>query len=40
VKKEIDGKMTSTISLDWNGVYYTNCPRVPRSQRVYGQVLI
>ena len=40
VKKEIDGKMTSTISLDWNGVYYTNCPRVPRSQREYGQVLI
>ena len=24
VKKEIDGKMTTTISLDWNEVYYTN----------------
>jgi ABC-type nitrate/sulfonate/bicarbonate transport system substrate-binding protein len=31
VKKEIDGKMTSTISLDWNEVYYTNCPLVSAS---------
>jgi len=28
VKKEIDGKMTSTISLDWKEVYFTNCPMV------------
>jgi len=31
VKKEIDGKMTSTISLDWKEVYYTNCPLVSAS---------
>ncbi len=31
VKKEIDGKMTTTISLDWNEVYYTNCPLVSAS---------
>ena len=28
VKKEVDGKMTSTIDLDWKEVYYTNCPMV------------
>jgi len=28
VKKEIDGRMTSTISLDWKEVYFTNCPMV------------
>jgi len=26
-----DGKKTSTISLDWNEVYYTNCPLVSAS---------
>ena len=31
VIKEIDGKRTSTISLDWNEVYYTNCPLVSAS---------
>lgn len=31
VKKEVDGKMTSTISLDWNEVYYTNCPLISAS---------
>jgi ABC-type nitrate/sulfonate/bicarbonate transport system substrate-binding protein len=31
VKKEIDGKMTTTISLDWNEVYYTNCPLISAS---------
>ena len=31
VKKEVDGKMTSTISLDWKEVYYTNCPLVSAS---------
>jgi ABC-type nitrate/sulfonate/bicarbonate transport system substrate-binding protein len=31
VIKEIDGKKTSTISLDWNEVYYTNCPLVSAS---------
>jgi ABC-type nitrate/sulfonate/bicarbonate transport system substrate-binding protein len=31
VKKEIDGIMTSTISLDWNEVYYTNCPLISAS---------
>ena len=31
VEKEVDGKMTSTISLDWNEVYYTNCPLVSAS---------
>jgi ABC-type nitrate/sulfonate/bicarbonate transport system substrate-binding protein len=31
VKKEIDGIMTSTISLDWSEVYYTNCPLVSAS---------
>ena len=31
VKKEIGGKMTSTISLDWSEVYYTNCPLVSAS---------
>jgi ABC-type nitrate/sulfonate/bicarbonate transport system substrate-binding protein len=31
VKKEIKGRMTSTISLDWNEVYYTNCPLVSAS---------
>ncbi len=29
--KEIDGKKTSTISLDWKEVYYTNCPLVSAS---------
>ena len=28
VKKEIDGKMTTTIDLDWKEVYFTNCPMV------------
>ena len=28
VKKEIDGKMTTTVSLDWKEVYFTNCPMV------------
>ena len=28
VKKEIDGKMTTTISMDWKEVYYTNCPLI------------
>ena len=31
VKKEVKGKMTSTISLDWKEVYYTNCPLVSAS---------
>ena len=31
VKKEIDGKMTTTISLDWKEVYYTNCPLISAS---------
>jgi len=31
VIKEIDGKQTSTISLDWKEVYYTNCPLVSAS---------
>ena len=31
VKKKVDGKMTSTISLDWKEVYYTNCPLVSAS---------
>ncbi len=31
VKKEIKGRMTSTISLDWDEVYYTNCPLVSAS---------
>jgi ABC-type nitrate/sulfonate/bicarbonate transport system substrate-binding protein len=31
VKKEIKGRMTSTISLDWKEVYYTNCPLVSAS---------
>jgi len=31
VKKRIDGIMTSTISLDWNEVYYTNCPLISAS---------
>jgi len=31
VKKEVDGKMTSTISLDWKEIYYTNCPLVSAS---------
>jgi ABC-type nitrate/sulfonate/bicarbonate transport system substrate-binding protein len=31
IKKEIDGKMTTTISLDWNEVYYTNCPLISAS---------
>jgi ABC-type nitrate/sulfonate/bicarbonate transport system substrate-binding protein len=31
VKKEVGGKMTSTISLDWKEVYYTNCPLVSAS---------
>ena len=31
VIKEIDGKKTSTISLDWKEVYYTNCPLVSAS---------
>jgi ABC-type nitrate/sulfonate/bicarbonate transport system substrate-binding protein len=28
VKKKVDGRMTSTISLDWKEVYFTNCPMV------------
>jgi ABC-type nitrate/sulfonate/bicarbonate transport system substrate-binding protein len=31
VIKEIDGKRTSTISLDWKEVYYTNCPLISAS---------
>ena len=31
VLKEVDGKMTSTISLDWKEVYYTNCPLISAS---------
>ncbi len=31
VIKEIDGKRTTTISLDWKEVYYTNCPLVSAS---------
>ena len=31
VKKEIDGKMTTTISLDWKEVYHTNCPLISAS---------
>ncbi|MEH6593567.1 MAG: hypothetical protein V7746_25090 [Halioglobus sp.] len=31
VKKEVGGKMTTTISLDWNEVYYTNCPLISAS---------
>ncbi len=31
VIKEVDGKKTSTISLDWKEVYYTNCPLVSAS---------
>lgn len=31
VKKVVDGKMTSTISLDWKEVYYTNCPLISAS---------
>jgi ABC-type nitrate/sulfonate/bicarbonate transport system substrate-binding protein len=31
VIKEVGGKRTSTISLDWNEVYYTNCPLVSAS---------
>ncbi|MFC1778279.1 ABC transporter substrate-binding protein [Pseudomonadota bacterium] len=31
VKKEVNGVMTSTISLDWKEVYYTNCPLVSAS---------
>ena len=31
VKKEVGGKMTTTISLDWKEVYYTNCPLVSAS---------
>jgi len=31
VMKEVDGKMTSTISLDWKEVYYTNCPLISAS---------
>ena len=31
VKKEVGGKMTSTISLDWKEVYYTNCPLISAS---------
>lgn len=31
VKREIKGRMTSTISLDWDEVYYTNCPLVSAS---------
>jgi len=29
--KEIDGIKTSTISLDWKEVYYTNCPLISAS---------
>ena len=28
VKKKVNGIMTSTISLDWKEVYFTNCPMV------------
>jgi ABC-type nitrate/sulfonate/bicarbonate transport system substrate-binding protein len=31
VIKEIDGKRTTTISLDWKEVYYTNCPLISAS---------
>ena len=31
VIKEIDGIKTSTISLDWKEVYYTNCPLISAS---------
>ena len=31
VKKEVGGKMTTTVSLDWKEVYYTNCPLVSAS---------
>jgi len=31
VNKEVGGKMTSTISLDWKEVYYTNCPLISAS---------
>jgi len=31
VKKVIDGIETSTISLDWKEVYYTNCPLISAS---------
>ena len=31
VKKEVQGKMTTTISLDWKEVYYTNCPLISAS---------
>ena len=31
VIKEIDGIKTSTISLDWDEVYYTNCPLISAS---------
>ena len=31
VKKEVDGKMTTTVSLDWKEVYYTNCPLISAS---------
>lgn len=31
VIKEIDGIKTSTISLDWSEVYYTNCPLISAS---------
>lgn len=31
VKKEVGGKMTTTISLDWKEVYYTNCPLISAS---------
>ena len=31
VMKEIDGKKTTTISLDWKEVYYTNCPLISAS---------
>ena len=30
-KKEVDGKMTTPISLDWKEVYYTNCPLISAS---------
>ena len=31
VKKMVDGKMTTTVSLDWKEVYYTNCPLISAS---------
>ena len=31
VIKEVGGKKTSTISLDWKEVYYTNCPLISAS---------